>query len=67
MSKSLVFLGTNFYSIKQTCTCPLPRNKLRHNKRETSSQIGTDNPIRHAIMLKPSKHGQLQSILLDAD
>lgn len=30
-------------------------------------QMGYDNPIRRAIMLKQSKHGQLQSILLDAD
>lgn len=30
-------------------------------------QMGYDNPIKHEIMLKQSKHSQLQSILLDAD
>lgn len=43
-------------------------HKLIHNKRETLfPQMGYDNPIRHAIMLKQSKHSQLQTILLNAD
>lgn len=81
--QNLLFLGIIYYGqknqnktkknftpappIHNTHTCTGP-HKLIHNKKETLfPQMENDNAIRHAIMLKQSKHGQLQSILLDAD